>query len=57
MSQVFSPKNNNYTNPGGGEGVSSVSMVAFLMRWRLRLPSRIVSTGSKPVQIQRVTVV
>jgi len=37
-------------------GVSSASMVVLLMRCRLRLPSRIVSTGSMPVLIQRMTV-
>jgi len=41
----------------GGEGVSSVSMVAFLMRCRLRLPCRIVSASIAPVLIQRLTVV
>jgi hypothetical protein len=47
----------NYTKLGGGDRVSSASTVAFLMRWRLRLPSRIVSAASIPVLIQRLMVV
>jgi hypothetical protein len=47
----------NYTNPEGGDGASSVSIVALLMRCRLRLPCRIVSASSAPVLIQRLTVV
>jgi hypothetical protein len=43
--------------PERGDGVSSISMVVFLMRCRLRLPSRIVSASSIPVLIQRLMVV
>ncbi len=51
------PKVGHYAKPEGGSGVSIVSIMSFLMRWRLHLPSRIVSTSSKPVLIQRMTVV
>ncbi len=51
------PKVGHYAKPGGGSDVSTVSIGSFLMRWRLRLPCRIVSTSSKPVLIQRMTVV